>query len=80
MTFECATNMNGYTINFFYGKTVLPNETTFLGSRGKRTTFIATSNINGTDVFCSARMGMVANQTGLAYLYIQGILTHTFLC
>ena len=57
------------------------NETTLPNNRGKRTTFTAASNINGTDIFCSAtRMGMVENFTGLAYLYIQGILTHKFLC
>ena len=76
MTFECATNMTGYTIDFFYGNNVLPDETNLPNNRGKRTTFTATSNINGTDIFCTASMNMT---TGLAYLYIQGNLTHKFL-
>ena len=60
MTFECATNMSGYTINFVYGNNVLPNETT-LSNGGKRTTFTATSNINGTDIYCSVRMNAMTN-------------------
>ena len=79
VSFECATNMAGYTINFIYGNNVLPNETTLPNNRGKRTTFTATSNINGTDIFCSARMNTMTYFTGLAYLYIQGILTRNFL-
>ena len=79
VTFECATNMTGYTINFIYGKNVSANETTLLNNRGKRTTFTATSNINGTDIICIARMDIMTSSTGLAYLYIQGILTHNFL-
>ena len=79
VTFECATNMTGYTINFIYGNNVLPNETTLPNNRGKRTTFTATSSINGTDIFCSAHMNTMTNFTGLAYLYIQGILTRNFL-
>lgn len=78
VAFECATSMTGYTINFVYGNNVLPNETT-LPNGGKRTTFTATSNINGTDVFCIASMNMMTNLTGLAYFYIQGILAHKFL-
>ena len=73
VTFECATNMTGYTINFYYGSNLLPNETTLLNNRGKRTTFTASSNLNGTDILCSASMGiMTLETTDLVYLYIQG--------
>ena len=80
VTFECATNMTGYTINFIYGNNVLPNETTLPNNRGKRTMFTATSNINGTDILCIASIGiMTLETTDLVYLYIQGNLAHKFL-
>ena len=80
MSFECATNMTGYTINFYYGSNLLPNETTLPNKRGKRTTFTASSNLNSTDILCSASMGiMTLETTDLVYLYIQGTLTHKFL-
>ena len=79
MAFECATNMTDYIIIFAYGSNVLPNETILPNGR-KRTTFTATSNINGTDIICIASMNTIVNSTGLAYLYIQGILAYKFLC
>ena len=79
VSFECATNMTGYTINFIYGNNILPNETTLSNNRGKRTTFTASSNLNGTDILCIASMGMTLETTDLVYLYIQGTLTHKFL-
>ena len=79
VTLDCATNMTGYVINFFYGTKVLADETV-LSNGVKRTTFTATSTINGTDIFCSASMDMQKIFTGLAYFYIQGNLTHKLLC
>ena len=80
VTFECATNLTGYIINFIYGSNDVLSDETTLPNGGKRTTFTATSNINGTDILCIATMNTMINLTGLAYLYIQGILTHKFLC
>ena len=81
VTFECATNMTGYTIDFIYGNNVSANETTLPNNRGKRTTFTASSNLNGTDILCIASMGITTLETtDLVYLYIQGILIHKFLC
>ena len=72
VTFECSTNLTGYTLSFFYGTNVMPTETD-LPNGGKRTTFTATSEVNGTDIVCAARMGIMINATEAAYVYIQGI-------
>ena len=72
MTFECATNLTGYTYSFFYGTDVKEVETN-LPNGGKRTIFTATSEVNGTYIFCVARKGSITNSTDLAYIYIQGI-------
>ena len=72
VTFECSTNLAGYTLSFFYGADVMPTETD-LPNGGKRTTFTATSEVNGTDIVCAARMGIMINTTEAAYIYIQGI-------
>ena len=73
VTFECSTNLTGYTLSFFYGTHVMPTETD-LPNGGKRTTFTANSTLNGTDIFCLARMGSMTNTTEVAYIYIQGIV------
>ena len=51
----------------------MPTETD-LPNGGKRTTFIATSEVNGTNIVCAARMGIMINTTEVVYLYIQGIM------
>ena len=71
VTFECATNLTGYTCFFFYGTDVKEVETN-LPNGGKKTIFTATSQVNGTYIFCVARKGSVTNSTDLAYIYIQG--------
>ena len=72
VTFECATNLTGYTISFLFGTD--PMDTiTDLSNGGKRTTFTATSEINGTNIICLARMGIMIFNTDAAYLYIQGM-------
>ena len=72
VTFECSTNLTGYTLLFLYGTDVMPTETD-LPNGGKRTTFTATSEVNGTNIVCAARMGIMINNTEAAYIYIQGI-------
>ena len=79
VSFECATNLTGYTINFVYGSNLLANETA-LPYGERRTAFTASSNLNGTYILCTATMDHIFKTTGSAYLYIQGILTHKFLC
>ena len=76
MTFECATNLIGYTLTFSYGGSIsvtvkqanLPN-----GGIKISTTFTVTSTVNGTGVRCiaddSVNMPMF---TSLAYVYVQG--------
>uniref|UniRef100_A0A1X7V3Z4 Fibronectin type-III domain-containing protein n=1 Tax=Amphimedon queenslandica TaxID=400682 RepID=A0A1X7V3Z4_AMPQE len=72
VTFECAGFIgSGYTLSFLYGTDVMATETD-LPNGGKRTTFTATSEVNGTDIFCLARMGIMINSTEAAYIYIQG--------
>ena len=72
VTFECATNLTGYTISFLFGTD--PMDTiTDLSNGGKRTTFTATSEINGTNIICLARMGIMIFNTDAAYLYAQGM-------
>ena len=74
VTFECAGfNGTGFTLSFFYGTNVMEIETD-LPNGGKRTTFTATSEVNGTDIVCAARMGIMINITEVAYIYIQGIV------
>ncbi|XP_019863040.1 PREDICTED: uncharacterized protein LOC109591873 [Amphimedon queenslandica] len=73
VTFECAGFIGtGFTLSFFYGTNVMENETD-LPNGGKRTTFTATSEVNGTDIFCLPRMGIMINTSEAAYIYIQGI-------
>ena len=73
MTFECATNLTGYTLLFLYGTDVMPTEID-LPNGGKRTAFNATSEVNGTNIVCAARMGIMINTTEVAYIYAQGII------
>ena len=72
VTFECSTNLTGYTLSFFYGADVMPTETD-LPNGGKKTIFTAIITANGTNIFCLARMGIMTNISEVAYLYIQGI-------
>ena len=76
MTFECATNLTGYTLTFDYSETVdftlkqnnLPN-----GGIKITTTFIVTSGNNGTSVSCIARLNNVFKGiSDLSYAYVQG--------
>ena len=76
MTFECATNLTGYTLTFSYGgsiavtvkQTNLPN-----GGIKVSTTFTVTSALNGTGVRCIADDSVNTPMfTSLAYVYVQG--------
>ena len=77
MTFECATNLTGYTLTFEYAggtvdftlkQTNLPN-----GGIKITTTFIATNGNNGTGVSCIARLNNVFKGiSDLSYVYVQG--------
>ena len=73
VTFECATNMTGYTITFLYETDLMATEIN-LPNGGKKTTFTAVSAINGTNIVCFSRMGSITNVSDVAYLYIQGKL------
>lgn len=70
VTYECATNVAGYTITLFFGTNVMETVTDI--QNGKRVTFTAAIEFNSTYVFCFARMGTITNSTNVAYLYIQG--------
>ena len=57
MTFECATNLTGYTLTFDYGQSIAPKlKPTNLHDGGIRitTTFLVTSANNGISVRCHA--------------------------
>ena len=78
MTFECATNLTGYSLTFSYSGSVavtvkqinLPD-----GGIKVSTTFTVTSTTNGTSVRCIADGNVNINTpmfTSLAYVYVQG--------
>ena len=57
MTFECATNLTGYTLTFSYGGSIAPKlKQANLPDGGVKvsTTFIVTHSLNGTTVRCHA--------------------------
>ena len=57
MTFECATNLTGYTLEFEYGGSIdVTLKQTNLPDGGVKitTTFIVTSTNNGTTIRCHA--------------------------
>ena len=79
MTFECATNLTGYTLSFNYiygGGSITPTwKKTNLTNGGIKvsTTFIVTSTNNGTRVGCRADHSVNTPMlTSLAYVYAQG--------
>ena len=79
VTFECATNLTGYTLTFDYvygGGSISP---TFMksnlpnGGIKVSTTFIVTSTLNGTGVRCIADHSVTTPMlTSLANVYAQG--------
>ena len=76
MTFECATNLTGYTLTFSYGGSISATvkQTNLIdGGIKVSTTFTVTNTINGTSVRCiaddSVNMPMF---TSLTYVYVQG--------
>ena len=76
MTFECATNLTGYTLTFSYGGSIHSTlKQTNLPDGGIKitTTFIATNGNNGTSVSCIARLNNVFKGiSDLSYVYVQG--------
>ena len=77
VTFECATNLTGYTLTFSYGVAV---DETFnpidLPDGGKKvtTTFIVTHSLNGTSVRCHADDDDNSFiSTSKVYAYAQGL-------
>ena len=70
MTFECATNLTGYTLRFTNGG--FDNEIILPGGGIKITqTFNVTSAKNGTSLRCFVNEN-TSLQTPLAYVYAQG--------
>ena len=76
MTFKCATNLTGYTLEFSYSgavdealkETNLPD-----GGIKITTTFIVTIGKNDTSVSCIARLNNVFKGiSDLSYVYVQG--------
>ena len=76
VTFECATNLTGYTLTYEYSgevdetlkQTNLPD-----GGIKVTTTFIVTTTNNGTSVSCIARLNNVFKEiSDLSYVYVQG--------
>ena len=79
VTFECATNLTGYSLSFYHifsGGSIIPtSKQTNLPYGGIKitTTFIVTSANNGTGVKCIADdSGNRTTFTSLEYAYAQG--------
>ena len=76
VTFECATNLTGYSLSFDYSGTVdYTLKQTNLPNSGIKitTTFIVTIGNNGTSVSCIARLNNVFKGiSNLSYVYVQG--------
>ena len=78
VTFECATNLTGYTLSFSYsydGSISVTVKKTNLTDGGIKvsTTFIVTSTLNGTRVGCRADHSVNTPMlTSLATVYAQG--------
>ena len=76
MTFECATNLTGYTLRFDYGGSIDSKvKQTNLPDGGIKisTTFIVTNTNNGTSVSCIARLNnLFKGISNLSYVYAQG--------
>ena len=73
MTFECATNLTGYSLVIFI-RGVPPSLQTFTLPNGGVMLLVnltATNESNGTDVTCLA-LSNGGNATETAYLYVQG--------
>ena len=86
-TFECATNVTGYTLTLSIPAGVpLPNytaSTTDLSGGGKIAvvSFTVTSDNNGTSIRCIADDGFnIPLYTTLVYAYAQGIFAVTSAC
>ena len=79
MTFECATNLTGYTLTFSYGGSIaVIVEETNLPDGGIKvsTTFTVTNSLNGISVRCHADDDMnplVSTRTSKVYAYAQGL-------
>ena len=75
MTFECATNLTGYTLLFAYSGSIDQTfkETNLPGGGIKiTTTFILTSANNSTSLRCIADDNVNSLFTLFAYAYAQG--------
>ena len=72
VTFECATNLTGYSLYFLVGGKVpssQASETLPNGGTAISFSLTATNQLNGTDVTCYTVNG---NATETAYVYVQG--------
>ena len=76
VTFECATNLTGYTLTFSYSGSIDSTlKQTNLPDGGIKitATFIVKSSNNGTSVSCIARLNDVFKAiSNLSYVYVQG--------
>ena len=79
MTFECATNLTGYTLTFSYSGSIAATVKHINLSDGSimvSTTFTVTHSLNGTGVRCHADDDMnplVSTRTSKVYGYAQGL-------
>ena len=82
VTFDCATNLTGYSLSYNYvtvsGVSLSASQATFnIPAGGKRiiTNITATSQLNGTTVTCSAvnqhNVMIVTISKPAAYIYVQ---------
>ena len=72
MTFECTTNLTGYSLYFLVGgKSPSSQASKTLPNGGAAISFnlTASNQLNGTDITCYTDNG---NATETAYVYVQG--------
>ena len=72
VTFECATNLTGYSLYFLVGGKVpssQASETLPNGGTAISFSLTAANQLNGTDITCYTVNG---NATETAYVYVQG--------
>ena len=73
VTFECATNVTGFSLFFVTYPSVNDSVSTSNGMASLILT--ATSEVNGTNVTCHATSRLTTRVTEPAYLYVQGQYT-----
>ena len=78
-SFECAINVTGYNISFVYGSNITADQVTVtnLTNRSRKIEIYATTEVNGSYIYCVAHSELLTTASSTAYIYIQGIIIFT---